>query len=303
MKRQAIVYSILSASLISLSEGCREKDDRAWAKRGQAFSFSEENPDWDEQEWETPPDTERTPPPIFDPDYTPDTLPSPGYASKTFSTSEKTMYATDVVMLANCQQWSIAASVAKNHAESSTCENIVPIAAQNDHGDFYEVGLPFTWTVFDPTVISLEFPLGTQNNFAVPIGLVDVFDEDDGNEPNSEIRACAQNICPTPRPIDCEDQVCASVTVSSVANVEGAWDLNVETQTSELVFLQDGHTLTEASQKISAGTVLGKTVTFQSAPYIYTGLLTPSRTSMSGSIHELATSLLVGSWSATRSAP
>lgn len=305
MKRHTILCVILSAGLIGLSEGCRGKGETMNERRRQDPVYRGDQPDWDEQEWENAPDTERTPQPVFDPDYAPDTLPSPARVRMFAEEApEKAMYATDVVMLADCQQWASTASVAKEHSESAVCEKIIPIAAQNDDGDFYEVGMPFAWTVYQPEAIELQLPFGTQNNYGVPIGLADLFDADGDEEPSSIIQACAINDCPIPRPQDCEDSVCASVLISSVVNIEGDWLIQESNlQDKKLTLTQDGRSFEDATLEVIGGNIQNRTVNFKLGPYLYTGLLTPDRAGMSGAKYESATSLFVSPWSALRISP
>lgn len=238
------------------------------------------------------PDTWRDFPQWFN-DEPPDTLPTG---------QEPQEYATDVVVIAGCETNPNNMAVAAQHQTEALCEHIVMLAARNDDGDFYEIGLPFVWDVMDPEVVALPFSFGPQDNYALPIGMYDTFDFDGENEPQTKVIGCAINTCPDPRPADCADLVCASAKVLSVINLEGGWTLSGTTfdDGADTALMQDGRTFKDMNAGVKHGFVNGTAVQFDIDDYRYEGTIAPDRNHMGGQVWELMTLTLVGDWEAER---
>jgi len=214
-------------------------------------------------------------------------------------------YATDVYLNAGCDLNPPTAAVAANHATESLCEHVIGIAARNDDGDFYEIGVPFEWTVEHPALLGLVCQNGPSDNFCRPFGAHDLFDGDGEAEPSTAVWGCAVNDCPDPRPADCADLVCRSVTIVTVVNLEGAWSFT-DPMTEAPVLLtiaQDGRTFEDQDGLIEHGTVFGATVGFESGDYLYEGILSSDRSAMSGTVTDLLTLSTAGVWSAVRAGP
>lgn len=214
-------------------------------------------------------------------------------------------YATDVYLNAGCEMNPPDAAVAANHATEALCEHVIGIAARNDDGDFYEIGAPFEWTVENPTILDLVCLNGPSDDFCRPVASHDIFDGGDEIEPSTVVWGCVVNDCPDPRPDDCADLVCRSVTVVSVVNLEGEWSFtDAMTEDSvPLTILQDGRAIEESNGFIKNGSVYGAIVNFESGDYLYEGTVSPDRSSMGGTAIELITLTDAGNWSAIRTGP
>jgi len=214
-------------------------------------------------------------------------------------------YATDVVVTADCEMNPMEMAVAKQHQTDTPCEHIVMTAAGGGGGDFYEIGLPFSWSVVDPTVVELFFPFGPDGNYATPIGKLDTFDLDGAVEPRTAVWACAMNGCPDPRPADCNDLVCATVNVLSVVNVEGSWILAGATfdDGAAADLTQDGRTFKDTWTGVKKGSVIGAFVSFEIDDYLYQGIIAPDRNHLKGQVWDSIGSNLLGDWRAERSSP
>lgn len=250
------------------------------------------------------PDTQKDPQRFLDPppwmdadsdDAGPDTLPSG---------EDPAVYATDVVMIAGCETDPETIAVAANHEHESLCEYFAPVAAYDDgNGNFDEVAAQFMWASTDPYVVGLSYPLGPNNNLAYPHGKRDVFDAGGNEEPTSIIVACAVNDCPDDAlPYECPLMVCATMTVLSVVNLEGTWELSGPAIPPDTLMnpAQDGRSFEDDAIGAWKGSVHGSTMRFDIGDYRFEGEIAPDRDHLSGQVIELMGYSDIGTWSATR---
>ncbi len=213
-------------------------------------------------------------------------------------------YATDVLLNAGCEMNPLSMAVAKGHTMPALCEHIVGIAAQNQDGDFNQIGAKFNWGVTDPTVVDVPCRNMPNTGFCFGVGKQDIFDVGGSTEPSTDVIACALNTCPDPRPSDCSDMVCNVVTVASVINLEGAWfmagpDLNLNPGT--VVHLtQDGRSFVDPQVGVKQGNITGTAVSFKIDDVLYTGEISWDRDFISGEVVDQLSSTSLGSWSAER---
>lgn len=288
--KQKWMIALLCAGLIGLIAGCRDEEDANMMRETNRTTGRSD-----------PPETRRDPAPWFDGeiDGAPMTLPT-GYAP-----GNGDDYATDVLITAGCEMNPDTAAVAKQHGNPSLCEHVVATPARNDDGDFYEVASSFLWGIADADVADVPC-MGQENDgYCHATGKEDVFDTGDEEEPATLVMACAVNHCPDPRPPDCADLVCASVTIASVVNLEGAWILNGATFDPPLVMspAQDGRSFADATIGLQDGAVDGTSVSFSIGDYLYEGTFAGDRDHLQGEAWELMTLSSVGAWSAERASP
>lgn len=241
-----------------------------------------------------PPDTERSPSPFMEPDAAPDVQTSPGNPE----------YVTDLLVYAGCSVDGADVPVANGHAEPGECEHIVVTPAHNDDGDFYEVAAPFVWITTNPTMLPIACLNGEHDNFCWPVGLGDLFDPGQVNEPSAAITACAQNDCPIPRPADCADEVCVSFTAASVVSIEGTWSLSGETfdPGATMAPEQDGRSFDDHLVGVKRGEIDAWSLHFEIDDYLYTGGFT-DRGHIVGDVSDSISGAFVAEWSAVRIGP
>ncbi len=211
-------------------------------------------------------------------------------------------YATDVYLNSGCDINPAIAAVATQHQTEALCEHVIGMAIDGSDGDTVEIGRPFSWQTSDATVITVACKNGPSDNYCKPIGMYDVIDGDGVNEPCAVITACALNDCSDPPPLDCMDEVCRSVTVCSIVNIEGVWSLqDVMNDAQNIIhLLQDGRRFQENVTGVKHGYISGTSIYFEIGDYTYQGTISENRNHIQGAVHDSIFDMFVGTWSADR---
>lgn len=209
-------------------------------------------------------------------------------------------YVTKISASTNCPNRELEFAVAKNHEDFSRCERVV-LTAQGNHADLFDGELDFLWFVLDKNAIGLECPAEYASSLCQLKGNLDVFDADDGLEPQSTIVACAMNDCQEVDGDDCEDLVCTAISVSSIFNLEGGWKIQSPLLDEDLIMIpyQDGRRFEDQDLFIIRGMINGTNISFYRDGFIFSGSIV-SPTYLHGTILNSTDMSVIGEWSALR---
>ena len=211
-------------------------------------------------------------------------------------------YATDLRLTAGCEVDPPEMVVANNHQQVSLCERILATPMMDQDGDFFEVAAKFSWTVSSKTDLQIHCLNGPDDNLCWPLSQEDIFDNPNGLEPSALVTACAINVCPNPKPQDCKDAICKSVTVKVAVNIEGPWTLMGATLDPEThaSITQSGRTFEDQEIGVQDGSVNGTGVYFEYGDYAYYGAVTEGSQTMCGYVIDFITSNFTGELWAVR---
>jgi hypothetical protein len=208
-------------------------------------------------------------------------------------------YATDVSLNAGCTIDPATMEFAAKRQEPMLCEHTIAIAARDVDGDYCEVVVPFVWTSSSP-LIEIHCLNGTDDNFCWPSSAVDIFDSPDGEEPCGTVTTCAQNTCPADA-TDCMPEICTSVDVCAIVNIEGAWRFSWQTLPPDTVFFftQTGRMFEDEWSDLDVGRIEGNHISFEWGDYLFEGTISPDRKTISGTATDQIVMSHSGPWSAT----
>lgn len=216
--------------------------------------------------------------------------------------SDEEEYATDLLLYANCKPGAWQIAIPQGQANGSGCNQIMITAARNANGDFYEVGASFDWGVAYPSQVVLSDPWNMKHGVATVMTTTDLFSNIKQEEPMTSVVGCMKNQCAVPPQPDCVDMLCMMVEVTSVINIEGEWSLEgmMINPGTALQLVQSGRDVSDLSSLISHGHVSNASLDFTIGDYGYHGVLAQNHVHLSGSVKELLTDTVIGSWSASR---
>ena len=211
-------------------------------------------------------------------------------------------YVTDILLYANCRPgvWQIAIPVFQ--ANEGGCNQILLTAARSANGDFYEVGASFQWGISDSSQVMLSDAWDMKHGVATVQTMQDVFLNAAQEEPMATVVGCVKNQCAVPPQPDCADMLCAIVEVTSVINVEGEWLLDGAMIEPGFIvqFVQSGRDVTDTSSIIHHGYVMHADLDFTIGDYVFHGTMAENHVHISGSVKDLLSDTIVGSWTASR---
>ncbi|MBU1032457.1 MAG: hypothetical protein ABH820_04155 [Patescibacteria group bacterium] len=238
----------------------------------------------DIQSEEAPPETKPEPEPEPEPEIEPEI--------------EPTEYVTDIITFNGCGYNPIEMAVAKSHISASACEYISATGAMDYNGDFFETSALFIWETADPNVVTFE--CNAYETHCEIKGKQDIFDQNNGQEPKSEVKVCALNDCPDPNPGDCQKKLCSSVLISSVINLSGIWNFYGDflSEISVANLTQDGRHFWDKYSEIENGVINEDMMHFEKGNLIYKGKIAPDRKHIQGDVVEVNSLSLCGQWSA-----
>ncbi len=219
--------------------------------------------------------------------------------------SDEEEYATDLLLYANCKPGAWQIAIPQGQTNDSGCNQIMLTAARNANGDFYEVGASFDWGAAYPSQIDLSDPWSMKHGIVTLMTTTDLFSNIKQEEPMTSVVGCIQNQCAVPPQPDCADMLCVMVEVTSVVNVEGEWSLEgaMISPGTIVQLVQSGRSISDLSSLISHGHVSNTDVDFTIGDYGYRGTLAENRVHLFGSVKDLLSDTVIGSWSALRSSP
>ena len=211
-------------------------------------------------------------------------------------------YITHINFYADCTVNPPEMATAKKYQAEPLCSRIVAAAMTNLDGHAWEEATPFDWYVADTQAIKLMCADEPWLNLCWPVGQQDVFDLNTGDEPETTVAVCTQNICPEPLPPDCENVVCRSIQVKVTVNLQGSWQMSDQPalNAGPMNLVQDGRNFSDSHLGLDHGKVVADSVQFQIDDYLYTGQIDPGRNQMHGNIMEMMGMAVIGTWVAER---
>lgn len=182
----------------------------------------------------------------------------------------------------------------------------------NDEGMILPRGVD--WRITNPALVRL-FPVPPDEEHgregrALVQTLEDILDRGGETEPETTVVACVANDCANYQGgsecVQCQSEVCSRpITVRSVINAEGSWELSGATFPPipiQLHVLQTGHELTAVSSEYEPR-IEGRWVTFRAGgDWQYVGEFT-DREHVAGEVTRLSTGENLGEWTATKCPP
>lgn len=236
--------------------------------------------------------------------HRPFVVPSTDVRAGTYVPDEEE-YVTDILLYADCRPGAWQIAIPMGQSNDGGCNQILLTAAHDANGDFYEVGASFQWNVADASQISLGDPWDLKHGVATLETKKDLFSDVALEEPMTTVVGCVQNQCAVPPQPDCADMLCMMVEVTTVINLEGEWSLEGEMIEPGMIvqLSQIDRDISDASSIIKHGNVLNADVDFAIGDYGYHGTLAENHVHIFGSVKDLLTDTIIGSWSASRTSP
>lgn len=314
MNTKRVVGFVTSCLVAVMMAGCRDdssssvsrQEEMAWSANDQAV-FQQAQEQYEQRRWNDgkhvshqDQDTEVSPSPL---DASRVVLPAQMPTVSVTPSDEE--YVTDVLIYAGCTSGAWQINVPYLQLNNNGCNSIFLTAARNQDGDFYEVATSFNWGITKPTLVDVQYPIGLHHGAVTIQTLKDLFLVTQQEEPMTSIVGCIKNSCPIPRPADCSDMLCAMVEVTSVINLEGEWSLEGEMIDPGTVvqLVQTGRDITDVLSLVKHGYVTNADVDFTIGDYGYHGTLAENRVHIFGSVKDLLSDTIIGSWTASRASP
>jgi hypothetical protein len=207
-------------------------------------------------------------------------------------------FATEVFLNAGCEINPSSMSFASRRQAPMTCEHIVATAAGDVNGDYSDIALPFSWTS-SSSAIEIHCLNGPNDNFCWPVSATDIFDTADNEEPCGTVTACAHNTCP-PNAASCQTELCATVDVCAIVNIEGAWQFSWQGTDPDTTFFftQTGRMFEDEWSDLDVGIIQGDHVFLEWGDYFFEGTISPDRMTISGTATDQITLSPAGTWTA-----